>query len=245
MGDAMEKGVFLSAEWRDLAMLNWRVDRDVVGPLVPQGTELDLWDGEAYLSVVGFLFLKARIMGVPVPFHGAFEEVNLRFYVRRKTGDGWRRGVVFVRELVPKFMVAFVARKLFNENYSACPMGHRIERTADGVVRAVLYNWQFDGSAGKVELIIDNRPLKLVDGSESQFIAEHYWGYARQRDGGTVEYRVAHPPWRVCEALSARLDCDVAHLYGDRFVGAMDGEPTSAFLADGSAVTVSHGVRIA
>lgn len=226
-------------------MLNWRIDSDVLRPFVPRGTELDLWRGEAYVSVVGFMFLKTRILGISVPFHGSFEEVNLRFYVRRRAEDGWRRGVVFVRELVPKRMVAYVARKWFNENYSACPMGHRIERTADGGVGSVSYDWNFRGSPGRLEFKTRGQPAELIEGSEQQFIAEHCWGYAKCSDGGTLEYRVEHPSWRVCEAASARLACDVAHLYGDRFVEALGGEPTSAFLADGSAVTVSHGVRIA
>src|SRR5260370_27968444 len=113
---------FLSAEWRNLVMLNYEVDPTVLQPLVPKGTELDVWDGHSFLSLVGFLFLRTRVFGVPIPFHRNFEEVNLRFYVRRKTGEGWRRGVVFVKEFVPRTAIALVARRLYNENYVACPM---------------------------------------------------------------------------------------------------------------------------
>ncbi|HEX8362069.1 MAG TPA: DUF2071 domain-containing protein, partial [Longimicrobium sp.] len=92
-------GKFLAAEWRDLVMLNYEADPAALRPLVPAGTELDAWGGTTYVSMVGFLFLRTRVLGIPIPFHQDFEEVNLRFYVRRRGPEGWRRGVVFVREI--------------------------------------------------------------------------------------------------------------------------------------------------
>src|SRR5687768_2327991 len=83
--------VFLSARWQALAMLNWEIDPAVLEPLVPQGTELDFHDGKTYVSMVGFLFLDTRVLGWPVPLHRNFEEVNLRFYLRRVAGDEIRR----------------------------------------------------------------------------------------------------------------------------------------------------------
>src|SRR6266513_2477095 len=126
---------FLTAEWRSLAMLNYEVDRSVLARRVPPGTELDSWGGVVYVSVVGFLFLKTRVLGVPIPGHRNFEEVNLRFYVRRKADGEWRRGVVFVKEIVPRRAIAAVARGLYGENYVAMPMSHAI----DG--RRVEYRW--------------------------------------------------------------------------------------------------------
>jgi uncharacterized protein YqjF (DUF2071 family) len=90
-----EPGPFLTAEWRDLAMLNYEIDAAVLRPFVPAGTELDAWGGRTFVSVVGFRFLGTRVRGVPVPGHRDFEELNLRFYVRRVADDGPRRGVVF------------------------------------------------------------------------------------------------------------------------------------------------------
>src|SRR4026208_556537 len=93
---------FLTAEWRRLAMLSFEIDPRVLSPLVPAGTELDEWQGRTFASLVGFLFLDTRVFGLAVPFHRNFEEVNLRFYVRRMASDGLRRGVVFVKEIVPR-----------------------------------------------------------------------------------------------------------------------------------------------
>jgi uncharacterized protein YqjF (DUF2071 family) len=91
---------FLTASWRYLAMLNYVVDPRIIAPLVPPGTEIDLENGESFISVVGFLFLDTRLLGLRIPLHRNFEEVNLRFYVRRKSAETWRRGVVFIRALV-------------------------------------------------------------------------------------------------------------------------------------------------
>ncbi|MES2569397.1 MAG: DUF2071 domain-containing protein, partial [Verrucomicrobiota bacterium] len=124
---------FLTAEWRHLAMLNFATDPALLRPLVPAGTELDEFGGTTYLSVVGFLFLKTRVLGAGFPFHRDFEEVNLRFYVRRKVGGEWRRGVVFIREMVPRQIIALIARVVFGEPYSALPMrlsGRLISRTS-------------------------------------------------------------------------------------------------------------------
>ena len=202
-------GVFLTAEWRHLAMLNYEAEPALLAPLVPSGTELDEWRGRTYVSAVGFLFLETRVLGLSIPFHTRFEEVNLRFYVRRKAGGEWRRGVVFVKELVPRWAIAFVARTRYGERYVSLPMGHRIELGEYGEPSFVSYSFRHAG-----------------------------------RDGSTTEYAVEHPSWRVSRARDARLDADVAALYGERFVGALSARPSSAFLAEGSAVTVRRGVRV-
>lgn len=241
------RGTFLRAEWRHLAMLNYQVEPSLLRSLVPRGTELDDWRGRTYVSVVGFLFLGTRVVGVPIPFHGRFEEVNLRFYVRRRSADEWRRGVVFVKELVPKAAVTLVARALYNENYVTLPMGHEIQRSTDEPdrVTSALYRWSLDGRPNHVS-VADLGPLRpLLAGSEEEFVTEHFWGYTAQRDGGTSEYNVQHPRWRVASAARAELACDVGRLYGSAFVEPLRSAPVSAFLAEGSEVAVSRGRRVA
>lgn len=235
--------IFLTAEWRYLAMLNYEIEPAVLAPLVPQGTELDSFNGKTFVSIVAFLFLNTRVGGIPIPFHRNFEEVNLRFYVRHKADDGWRRGVVFIKELVPRSAIAFVARKLYNENYVALPMSHRIEKHRDEV-KSVFYSWRLNGHEDVLKLAVDGEPQPLVDGSIQEFITEHYWGYARQRDGSTMEYRVEHPRWRVWEARRAELNCQVADLYGEKFGRFLNQPPASAFLAEGSEVKVHKGVKL-
>ncbi len=112
---------FLTARWLYLAMLDFRVDPAILAPHVPVGTEIDFHNGETYLSVIGFQFHHTLAMGSPIPRHRNFEEVNLRFYVRKKFGDTWHRDVVFIRELVPKIAIAVTARVFYGEPYHALP----------------------------------------------------------------------------------------------------------------------------
>jgi uncharacterized protein YqjF (DUF2071 family) len=234
-------GKFLSAEWRYLAMLNYEIDPSILEPYLPPGTELDMWQSKTLVSMVGFLFLNTRLLSIPIPFHTNFEEVNLRFYVRRRAGEGWRRGVVFIKEIVPKPAIAFVARLIYNENYVAMPMRHFIEQDQTGL--SVEYGWRFDQRWHHLKVKTEGAPQPLAPASEEAFITEHYWGYARQKDGGGAEYRVEHPRWRVWQVRECEFICDVAALYGPAFVTALQAKPSSAFLAEGSAVIVRRGLR--
>jgi uncharacterized protein YqjF (DUF2071 family) len=235
---------FLTAEWRWLVMLNYEIDPAVLQPFVPAGTELDQWQGKTFVSMVGFRFLNTKIFGMAIPFHSDFEEVNLRFYVRRMTKEGWRRAVVFIKELVPRRAIAWTARVFYNENYVALPMRHELQREGNGAIRSVAYEWIFKDRKNRLELSIKGKANTVEEGSGEEFITEHCWGYVRQRDGGTVEYQVEHPRWRVWPAQSSMFDCDVEGLYGKDFSDVLQRPPTSVFLADGSAVTVYQGRRL-
>jgi uncharacterized protein len=234
---------FLRAEWRDLVMLNYEAPAELLIPLVPASVELDRWSGTLYVSVVGFLFRGTRVLGLSVPGHRAFEEVNLRFYVRREASGVTRRGVVFVREIVPRHAIAITARLLYNEPYRALPMRHRIEADLNGAVDRE-FAWRASREWASISATTEGPSRPLEASSEEEFITEHYWGYTRQRDGGTIEYRVEHPRWNVWNATTARLRGDVARVYGDAFARVLAGEPRSAFVADGSPVTVFAPVRI-
>jgi len=188
-------------------MLNYEVDASLLLPFVPSGTELDHWQGKVFVSLVGFRFLKTRVLGFAIPFHANFDEVNLRFYVRRQHGDEVRRGVVFIREIVPRRAIAFVARTFYNENYLALPMAHEIRAAGDDL--AVAYRWRHAGEWSAIGLKVQGQPALAPDGSEEQFITEHYWGYAAQPDGGCIEYRVSHPAWRVWSARQAEFEGDL------------------------------------
>jgi uncharacterized protein YqjF (DUF2071 family) len=237
---------FLTAEWRDLVMLNYDIDPGILRPLVPAGTELDTWQGRTFVSLVGFRFLRTRLLGIPVPFHRDFEEVNLRFYVRRYVDGAVRRGVVFVQEIVPKWAIAAVARWVYNENYVACPMDSQLRlpdpsRGLDGFAE---YRWRKGAAQHTLRAEFAGTPSYPVPGSLEEFIVEHYWGYVSQRDGAVLEYGVEHPPWRVWRATAAHVECDVESCYGRQFVEALGREPSSALVAEGSAVTVFWGHRL-
>ena len=227
-------------------MLNYVVDPEVLKPFLPSGTELDFFQNRTYISVVGFRFLKTRVRGMAIPFHRDFEEVNLRFYVRRPGPEGWRRGVVFIRELVPRLAIALVARTIYNEPYAAVTMNYRWDSAPDNKdqIRAAAYGWKWRLTWNEMHIKIQGKPQDMVPGSEAEFIAEHYWGYTAQRDGSTMEYQVQHPPWQVWPAVTSALTGDMAACYGETLARFLKGPPASAFLAEGSEVAVCQGVRI-
>ncbi|HEX6533019.1 MAG TPA: DUF2071 domain-containing protein [Gemmatimonadaceae bacterium] len=237
---------FLSARWTCLVMLNYEASPALLAPLVPRGTELDDWGGITYVSIVGLRFLDTRVMGVAVPLHRRFEEVNLRFYVRRRAGGEWRRGVVFIREIVRLRAVATVARLAYNEPYVALPMRHTVSFADDAATEParVEYEWRQGGAWNRLGARAGGAAMTAAEGSEAEFITEHYWGYTRRRDGGSIEYRVEHPRWRVWPAAESWLDADVARLYGPSFAEVLAPPPRSAFLADGSAVRVMAPVGL-
>jgi len=216
-------------------MLNYEVDPSLVAALVPRGTELDRWSGHCYVSIVAFEFLNTRLRGIPIPFYSNFSEVNLRFYVRREAGSELRRGVVFVREIVPRRAVAMLARLLYNEPYIALPM--RSELRTDARLGAS-YAWRLAGRWHSLAAEAPPPRTRPPDGSLEQFIAEHYWGYTRQRDGTTLEYHVTHPPWSVTPAATYQVDADLVATYGSGVASALR-QPASVLLADGSQVSVS------
>ncbi len=233
---------FLSARWVDLAMINYEVDPGLLTRRVPRGTEIDDFGGRTFVSVVGFLFLDTRVMGIAVPLHRDFEEVNLRFYVRRETGGQLRRGVAFVKEIVPRRTIAWVARLLYNENYIALPMSHGETRGPDS--SRVTYEWRYRGRSQRLGATPVGEAVVPPAGSEESFIAEHYWGYVRRRDGSTAEYQVEHPPWRVWRASNPCLECDAVGLYGPEFADVLAGPPSSCFVAEGSPVVVRRATRL-
>lgn len=218
-------------------MLNYAVDPELLREFVPASTEVDEFNGSAFVSLIGFEFNKTRILDRAVPFHQSFEEVNLRFYVRR----GTRRGVVFIRELVPKLAVTAIARLVYGERYSCLPMWHRVE--AEQVRLSAEYGW--GSGAGRCSIALETSLPGYFpeEGSLAQFITEHYWGYAI-RAGRTVEYQVDHPQWKVRDAETARIWGEAKRYYGPAFATVLERPPDSAFLAEGSSVTVFRGMAI-
>lgn len=198
---------FLTARWEDLVLVNFECPPEVLVSRVPRGTELDTLDGSALVSLVAFMFRDTRVLGIPIPGHRTFEEVNLRFYVRRDAVDGPRRGVVFIRELVPRWAVAAVARGLYDEPYRTAAMTHSIALDA-GRGGRIAYGWRRNGGTFAVAAEVDGPATVTPPGSEAEFVTEHYWGYTRRRDGGTAEYRVEHPRWRTWRSDDLELEGD-------------------------------------
>jgi uncharacterized protein len=235
------KKTFLKAEWRKLAMANYSIDKEILQRYLPAGTEIDLWNDRCYVSLVGFMFLETRVMGIKVPFHIKFEEVNLRFYVRYNDKGEWKRGVVFIKEIVPKPALTFVANTIYNENYETMPMDHEWKTHEESL--EITYRWK--KKRWNSFTVITSRQSKEIDiGSEAEFITEHYWGYTKISDAKTSEYGVEHPRWQVYDTKDYQIDVDFAGVYGTEFGFLKNEKPVSIFLAEGSEIRVKEGSKI-
>ena len=235
---------FLKAEWKKLLMMNYAIDKSILKPYLPYKTELDLWNNTCYVSLIGFMFLNTNIKNLRIPFHVNFEEVNLRFYVRNKdiiTGD-WKRGVVFIKEIVSKPALTFIANHLYKENYETLPMSHKWITGKDNL--SVEYTWKKATSVNSFKIITGKEFFDIETGSEEEFITEHYWGYTRIDEVTTAEYGVEHPRWKVYKTLEYKTEVDFESTYGKEFGFLSKEIPASVFLAEGSKIEVKYGRKI-
>ncbi|MFM9903147.1 MAG: YqjF family protein [Pyrinomonadaceae bacterium] len=229
---------FLTAHWQDLIMANYEVDPTLLAGRVPRGTELDLENGKCFVSLVGFMFLDTRVLGIPIPFHINFEEVNLRYYVKREAEGEVRRAVCFIKEIVPRFAIATVARLMYGEPYECWRMAHERAKTA------VSYSWSKGDCHASLSVEIDESVGVPADGSHGEFIIEHYWGYTERGGGRVDEYKVEHPKWELFSVKDERIDVDFGRVYGEEFAFLTGQKPYSILLAKGSEVSVYKGKQI-
>ena len=233
---------FLDAEWRKLAFANYLVNPEILKKYVPPGTELDFWDGKCYVSLIGFMFVNTRLLGFKIPFHINFEEVNLRFYVKRLEAGIWKRGVVFIKEIVPRHALTFVANTIYKEHYETCPMRHQWRE--DEKNRTVTYQWKKNNYWHTFKVIAVLESSEIPPESETEFITEHYWGYARKSNDASNEYEVTHPKWRQYKVERFEIDVDFGAVYGNDFKFLNTKEPVSVMLAEGSEITVEGKKKI-
>jgi len=230
---------FLTAEWRKLVLANYEIDASILSHYVPCGTELDFWEGKCYLSLVGFMFINTKVKAIKFPGHVNFEEVNLRFYVKRITEIGEvKRGVVFIKEIVPKPIITFIANTLFKEHYETMPMKHHW--LEDEKSRKVEYYWYTNNRENSICVEADLLAKEMHPQSKEFFITEHYWGYSKGKGNTTNEYEVKHPSWKVYPVKKAAINVDFGLTYGTEFEFLNEQSPASVMLAEGSEISVGN-----
>lgn len=227
---------FLTAEWNDLAMFNYEINPEILENYIPKGTELDLWNGKCYLSLIGFMFENVKVLGIKVPFHVNFEEVNLRFYVKRYENNKWKRGVVFIKEIVPKHAITIVANTIYNEHYQTLKM--RNSRTENETSKTFQYEWLKDSKWNSISMTTEKTAIPIELNSEAEFITEHYFGYTNYNKTKSIEYAVSHPRWEQLKVMESAIDVDFESVYGKDFKFLKDLKPTSEFLALGSKISI-------
>ena len=227
---------FLTAEWNDLAIVNFEIDAAILSKYVPIGTEIDLWNGKCFISLIGFMFEDVKVLGIKIPFHTDFEEVNLRFYVKSFDNGVWKRGVVFIKEIVPKHAITIVANTLYAEHYETLKMRHQRAQTSSQ--KSFRYEWLKDKKWHSMSMITAIEQQEIAENSEAEFITEHYFGYTKFNDKTTIEYEVTHPRWQQLQVIDYEIDVNFENIYGKDFTFLSDLQPTSAFLAIGSKITI-------
>jgi uncharacterized protein YqjF (DUF2071 family) len=227
---------FLSARWENLIMANYEVNPDVLTPYLPHGVELDFHNNKTYVSLVGFMFKRTSLFNIPIPFFGTFEEINLRFYVKRVEGDTIKRGVVFINETVPHKIVAWLANKLYKEHYIAIPTKNRCD--IKSLSKNIRYDWKINKQWNHIAVDVENVKEQMLEGSIEEFIFEHYYGYTKIDEKHSQEYKVNHPRWQVNKVIDYSINCDFRSMYGNDFSFLSDHQPDSVILAEGSEVTV-------
>ncbi len=232
------KSYFLNAAWNNLIMANYAVPPDILLPFVPHNTVLDSFNGETYVSLVGFMFMNTKMMGFSIPYHENFEEVNLRFYVKSNAGGTCRRGVSFIKEIVPKPAITLLANTLYKEKYSTMKMRHFQNDKGGGIETG--YEWKFENKWNKISAVSEKKSLPMRINSEEEFIADQSWGFSKISPAKTYEYEVQHPRWEIFPVSDYTIDCDFGGLYGNEFSFLKDTKPTSIFMAKGSEVKIFH-----
>lgn len=228
--------IFLKANWENIIMANYEIDPKILEPFVPKGVELDLYNGKAYVSLVGFMFKKTKLFNIPIPYFGTFEEINLRFYVIRKDGNQIKRGVVFINETIPYPIVAWMANKLYKEHYTVVPTRHSI--TNDFESKKVKFEWKINNSWNSINVEASNKSHNMKTGTLEKFIYEHYFGYTKIDENNTEEYRLQHPSWKINSVLETEIDCDFEAMYGKVFSVLNTKKPETVFIAEGSSVKI-------
>jgi len=230
----LKKMKFLTAEWRKLAIINYEINPEILKPYLPKGTKLDFYKGKCLVSLVGFMFLNTKLLGISVPFHRNFEEVNLRFYVKKLENGILKRGVVFIKEIVPKKALSLVANTFYNENYCTLPMAHSIIESNNEL--SISYSWQ-TSKLNTMTLKAENIQGEMIEGSDFEFITEHYFGFTKNNNQ-TSEYEVKHPKWNFYNLKNYEIKVDFKENYGADFNFLNDAKPISVMLAEGSGIEV-------
>ncbi len=229
--------LFLKAKWENIIMVNYEIDPEILLPFIPKGVELDLFDGRCYISLVGFMFKNTKLFNVPIPFFGNFEEINLRFYVKRiEENNIIKRGVVFINETIPYPIVAWVANKLYNENYTVVPTKHKI--VTENRIKKVNFEWLINQKWNSIEVTSSIASQKMKPNSLESFIYEHYYGYTKIDENKTEEYKLQHPSWKISDVVDSEINCDFEAMYGKSFSILNQIKPAAVFIADGSAVGI-------
>lgn len=218
----------MTTEWRWLLGVTFASDAALLEPHLPPGCEIDTLEGSPRVSLVAFGFHDTRVGRLRVPGHVRFPEINLRFYIRL---DG-ERGVCFIRELVPRPAIAWVARGLYNEPYASVPMAEEVAIGEDVVV-----SHRF-GDGQRLKARASAHGIEPATDSAAFWLTHHHLGVGRSHRGRLLRYHVAHELWPLHEVTQLQVEVDFGAVYGPQWAWLGEAQPSHVTLAAGSRVAV-------
>ena len=221
---------FLTANWINLINITYAVPPEPLLPYLPKGVELDTVSGKAFVSVVPFDFTDTRLNGVKVPFHVKFPEINLRFYVKQ----GNKRGVIFLKEFIPKFLIKTIANTFYYERYEVVGLKSSVLKNENEI--SVKHCLTKGGKDFYIEVCAENDPFVPSAGSREYFFEERFYGFSKNKKGDPLQFRVEHPSWKLYPVKHYRIDFDFGFLFGGKWKFLNDELPVCIMLLDGSPV---------
>ncbi|MFD1587458.1 YqjF family protein [Halorientalis brevis] len=198
----------LAMRWEDVVFAHWAIDPAIVATKLPADLSVDTFDGNAYLSVVGFDMRDIRPRGFPLG--RSFPELNLRTYVQGDAGPG----IYFFNLDADDALSVALARRLFRLSYYRAEI--EIEEGDDGVL---IRSHRTDDSVPPTDFDATCRPRGDPDepepGTLAWFLTERYRFYANVGGGdhlfvGTVD----HPSWPLQSAALTIRENDLFRVNG-------------------------------
>jgi len=227
---------FLRAEWNNLILANYIVPKELLLPYLPFKTELDFFEGNAYVSLVGFQFLNTKVFGFSVPMHVNFEKVNFRFYVKYNDHGFIKRGVVFIKEIVPKIGISLIVNNFYTEKYATMNMKHFNMDNGENLEAG--YEWSYKNKWNKLSAVANKRSKKILRDSCESFFTDHYWYYLKMSNARTYEYNIEHTPWETLKVASYNVECDFKAIYGEEFAFLNNTDPVTVLMTKGSEIRI-------
>ena len=193
----------MTQRWNDLLFAHWPIPTAAIAPLIPDGLQVDMYQGSAWLGVVPFWMDRIKFRGLPpIPFANSFPEINLRTYVRdHRTGTP---GVYFFSLDGANLLAVITARSFYHLPYHWAEMRieSRSEREFSFYSRRrfssnpVIFKARYRG-LGPTRKLAENRA-----GTLEYFLTERYCLFTHNSAGELVRANVHHVPWPLEDAAA-------------------------------------------
>ena len=232
----------ISSEFRKVALLNYIIPQEVIEKYLPKHTKPDLYNGNCFISLVGFQVKKLKLNDVKVPLIKDFDEIDLQIYVKHFNGASWEKGVVVISRIFDQPGLAPLTNTIFQTNYISHPSKSEVKEDQHGL--EVKYSWQFDGKEQSFSVKSNNLAAPYDKGTEAAFILDRSLGFIRVTEEETLKYPVTHASWHLYTVEEYAVDVDFSRQYDPALNLLNSRIPHSVILTEGSTVEIGENVEV-